>query len=70
MQLAGQLVAHVQRQAFAAMGAIDRQLHLVALAYQAFGDAGADPVAAPVDHQHRAPRFCFIAQYLPGIHHL
>ncbi|MNJ75345.1 hypothetical protein D3C77_724280 [compost metagenome] len=61
MQLAGQLIAHVQRQVFAAMGAIDRQLHLVAFAYQAFGDAGADPVAAPVDHQHRTPWLCLVA---------
>jgi hypothetical protein len=30
------------------MGAVDRQLHLVPGAHQALGDAGADPVAAPV----------------------
>ncbi|MNN50403.1 hypothetical protein D3C81_1649870 [compost metagenome] len=70
MQLAGQLVAHVQRQVLPAVGAVDCQLHLVPLAHQAFGDARADPVAAPVDHQHRTPQLHFVAQYLPGVHHL
>ncbi|MNJ53932.1 hypothetical protein D3C77_493510 [compost metagenome] len=67
MQLAGHLVAYVQRQVFAAVGAIDRQLHLVPGADQAFGDARADPVAAPVHHQYRTPERDFIAQHLPGI---
>jgi len=62
VQLASQLIAHVQRQVFPAMGAVDRQLHLMPGAGQAFGDTGADPVAAPVDHHHRTTDLYFIAQ--------
>ncbi|MNM82982.1 hypothetical protein D3C81_950270 [compost metagenome] len=40
------------------------------LARQALGDAGADPVAAPVDDQYRATGFYLVAQHLPGIHHM
>ncbi|MNH09251.1 hypothetical protein D3C76_522090 [compost metagenome] len=70
MQLAGQLVTYIKRQALAAMSAVDRQLDLMTFAHQAFGDTGADPVTAPVDHQHRTPRFHLIAQHLPGVHYL
>ena len=70
VQFAGQLVAHVERQVFAAVGAVDRQLHLVPGAYQALGDAGADPVAAPVGHHDAAAQLHFIPQHLPGVHHL
>ncbi|MNK94348.1 hypothetical protein D3C87_1145470 [compost metagenome] len=52
------------------MGAVDRQLHLVPGSNQTFGDAGADPVATPVDHHHRTADPYFIAQHLPGVHHL
>lgn len=52
------------------MGAVDRQLHLMPGTGQTLGNAGADPVAAPVDDHHRPADLHLIAQYLPGVHHL
>ena len=70
VQLASQVIAHIEGQAFAGVGAVHGELHLVAVAYQALGDAGGDPVGAPVGDQNGAAELHFAAQHLPGVHHL
>ncbi len=64
------LVPHVERQRFSGGDPVDREPHRPAVLRQMLGDADADPIGAPVDHDHRLPDRRLTAQHRPRIHHL
>nr|CAI0335622.1 hypothetical protein SHINE37_10579 [Rhizobiaceae bacterium] len=70
VQFGGDVVAHVERQQLAGMGAVDGELDAAAVVDEQLGDAGADPVAAPVGDDDAAAGLDLPAQHLPGIDHL